>query len=127
MMSASWQLFQLPLVNNAWIEHMYNNVAMSLPPAVQQKKKSFNIADILSDDTNQLERDIGKMASHPYYPATQQYTESAGKASIFILTCFLAILNLICVLAVNMFISSHTLKTEFFLQKTDRLLFVHFQ
>lgn len=67
---------------------MYNNVAMSLPPAVQQKKKSFNIADILSDDTNQLERDIGKMASHPYYPATQQYTESAGKASIFILTCF---------------------------------------
>ena len=117
MMSASWQLFQLPLVNNAWIEHMYNNVAMSLPPAVQQKKKSFNIADILSDDTNQLERDIGKMASHPYYPATQQYTESAGEAFIFIFTfllVFLTILNPICVLAVNMFRSSHTLKTEFF-------------
>ena len=75
---AGWQLMQLPLVNNAWIEQMYNNATVALPQTVQQKKKSFNIADILSDDAGHIERDIGKMASHPYYPATQQYTEPTG-------------------------------------------------
>lgn len=77
---ASWQLFQLPLVNNAWIEQMYGNAPVSSSPTVQQKKlKSFSIADILSDDHTQIDRDIGRMANHPYYPAAQQYAEPSGK------------------------------------------------
>lgn len=77
-MAAGWQLFQLPLMNNAWMEQMYSSTAPVIP---QQKKKGFNIADILSDDKSGNSRDdIKRIATHPYYPAVQNltYTEPSG-------------------------------------------------
>ncbi|XP_067951348.1 homeobox protein pnx-like [Watersipora subatra] len=79
-MMPSWQLLQLsqlPLVNTAWMEQVYHNATANMQPTTQHRRKGFNIADILSDDDSQTEKDIKKLASHPYYPAAQPYTEPA--------------------------------------------------
>lgn len=77
-----WQLLQLPqlpVLNSVWMEQLYNRSSLSTPP-VQPKKKSFNIADILSDDKTESDKDIRRMASHPYYPAVQPFSvEQSGK------------------------------------------------
>ena len=75
-MLAQWQLLQqLPVVNNAWMEQMYGAALAPPSPPITPKKKGFNIADILSDDTvtkiDNSEREVRRMASHPYYPAIQ--------------------------------------------------------
>lgn len=88
---AQWQLLQqLPVMNNAWMEHVYG-AALAAPPSppVTQKKRGFNIADILSEDNcdDVIERDVRRMASHPYFPAVQvpshlsyaENTSSSGK------------------------------------------------
>jgi len=57
-----WQLLQLPqlpVLNSVWMEQLYNRSSLSTPP-VQPKKKSFNIADILSDDKTESDKDIRK-------------------------------------------------------------------
>lgn len=96
-MLAQWQLLQqLPMVNNAWMEQMYGAALAPPSPPVTPRKKGFNIADILSEDTYKTDndREMRRVASHPYYPAVQlpshlTYSENTHSSGNYLLCLIL--------------------------------------
>lgn len=90
-MVPAMHLFQLPVMNAAWMDFYKSSVAATTSAQHSApKKKGFNIADILSEE--KPSETVMHMASHPYYPAVQQTSipahlpDRTGKAARLNLT-----------------------------------------